>query len=159
MYIAHKCTKCRKSDIVYYINQTQLSCRVCGHIEEEKDFWQEMRSEAYLRELESEIEDCYPFKDIDLIGCKIDLAIGWHVLGRYDDRDKCIDAILQGIKELYDKWQICYSYFAKVEKRILKYEKIAETGDKEDHVKYQVNLDSMRDFFKDFPEKMKSVCK
>ncbi len=156
MYLAHKCTKCWKSDIVYFMEASNLSCRGCGHTETEEQFWQAMRSEAYLRELEAEIEDRYPFKDIFLIGNSIDLAVGWHVLGKYENRDFCINALLENIKNLYDKWGICYCYFDKVEKRMSKYEQIS-TG--EDSLKYKEYLDTMRDFFKDFPEKMKDACK
>jgi hypothetical protein len=156
MYIAHKCTKCWKCDIVYNFGQTTYSCRGCGHTENEAAFWAANRSEQYLRELEEEIESRFPFKDITLIGCSIDLAVGWHALGKYDGRDYCIEAILKSIKELHDKWGICYSNFDKVERRIAKYEQI---GNHDESAQYKEHLDSMRDFFKDFPPKMKEACK
>jgi hypothetical protein len=155
MYIAHECTKCRKSDIIYNFSDT-FSCRGCGHTENEKEFWEAHRSEMYLRDLEIEIEERFPFKDMDMIDNTIDLAIGWHVLGKYDGREQCIETVLINIKELHDKWQICYCNFGKVERRMIKYEKI---GTEEDRSKYQIHLDSMRDFFKHFPEKMKNACK
>lgn len=156
MYIAHKCTKCWKCDIVYGFGQTTYSCANCGHTEDEKAFWQADRSERYLRDLEEEIECNYPFRDVYLIGCRIDLAVGWHALGKYDGRDQCIESVLKDIKKIHDKWSICYCDFSKVERRITKYEQMRTD---EESLKYKEHLDSMRDFFKDFPEKMKEACK
>lgn len=156
MYIAHKCTKCWKCDIVLGFGVPSFSCRNCGHQEDENAFWAAYRSEMYLRDLEAEIEDRYPYRDMSLIGNIIDLAVGWHVLGRDDARDQCNESILNGIKELNDKWQICYCYFGKIERRISKYEQLGTVDEKK---KYQKNLDTVRDFYKDFPEKMKAMCK
>ena len=147
MYIAHQCTKCFKSDILF----DNFTCHYCEHTENEQDFWPAYQSERYLHELECEIDSRYPIKDIDIIDSVIDLAVGYHVLGRFDSRDYCINSIMNDIVKLNEQWDICYCNFEQVNQKIKSFKNI--TTD-ENSKKYAENLNSLTVFFKDFNQKI-----
>lgn len=158
MYLAHKCPQCHQYDVVYHINDTKLHC-VCGYTENEEIFWRYMKMDSYLRELEIEIEKCYPYREISIISNQIDLMIGYHITGRHDARDSCLTHLIKEIKDLYNKWGICYSNFIRIEKRIVEYEALPRGGKSKNENMYVENIKTSREFFKDFPEKCKAAIK
>lgn len=159
MYIAHKCIKCNNGYVEHEDGKTLFECSSCDYTENEDQFWINDKMASYLDDLEKEIETHYPYKEIDMIGCTLDLAIGYHIMGRIDGRDFCMANVIGECKKLHDKWQICYSNFARMERYIQRSENFANnriSKEKPESIeKYLDNVTSAKVVFKEFISQLK----
>jgi hypothetical protein len=156
MLIAHKCPKCHKSDIVYNFNQEMYSCNNCDYEEDDKTFQMYMNYERYERDLEDEIENSFPYRDLFLANNTINLAIGYHITGRFKARDYCIESVLEKSQMLEEKWQLCFCGFRDIENTILSYKNLKQDKRSE---KYKANLTTVDKFFNDIPMYIKNIYK
>lgn len=140
MYLAHKCPQCHTHDIMF----NSFLCS-CGFSENENDFWKHMKNDAYLSDIEHEIEERYPFKAMSVISSVLELMVGYHVTNRFESRDYCINSLTEDLLTLYTKWGICYCDYSIIEDTIQEYEQISSKSKNEEL--YTVNKKSARDFF------------
>lgn len=158
MYIAHKCIKCNKGYVDYEFGKNSFECSNCDVVENEETFWRHEKMADYLRDLEGEIENCYPYKEMDILGCTIDLAIGYHIMDRIDARDFCMNSVTEQCNTLNEKWQISYCNFGRVEKYIQRTEDFAKNSTKfqeESLAKHLEKIASAKIIFKEFVNQLK----
>lgn len=158
MYIAHKCIKCNSGYVEYELDKTTFECSSCDVIEDEATFWRNDKMASYESDLEQEIENCYPYRELDILGCTIDLAIGYHIMDRIDARDFCMKSAMEQSKKLKEKWQLCYCNFTRIERYIERTEKNAQnitTEKAEDIKKHFEKIETAKVIFKDFAQVLK----
>lgn len=157
MYLAHKCPKCSDGDVVFDFTTPKHKCDICEYVEDTDVFNYIENQETCIRKLENQLADMFPFRELSLVGSSINLAVGNHVTGKFDSRDFCMNSAIERAKAICDKWQVCYIGFCNIENAIKRYESI--DAKYTEGSKYTENVKSVREFFKDFPDKIKAVCK
>lgn len=159
MYIFHYCPECKEGRVVNNLHHSVLSCESCIYSEDEDTFWRIYQQEDHLRWLEDEIERCYPFRSLACLESSLAIIVGEHVLGRFKRRDNIIESTLNDLREIVEKYQVCPITFDSIEKTKTSYRRIAAANNDRDTAKYQVNLDTLDEAFKDLVTLLKSVCK
>lgn len=154
MYLAHKCPQCHERDVLY---SDKPYCD-CGFTEDQDKFWKNLARDAYLRDLESEIEDNYPFRELRIIDNQFSLIVGYHITGRNDARDFCLKNTKERIIQFYEKWGAWYYDYSLIDKVIAEYEAIPRTGKPKDDF-YITNIETAKKFLKDFPNECKEALK
>lgn len=154
MYLAHQCPQCKKADIVYYMDGKQFNCQKCSHVEDKQTFWQHIKNDSYIREIESELETNYPYKSLDIINSTLNLIVGYHLVGKSESVEQCLNRIKEDIVLLKEKHGICYCNLQQLEESIQDYENIPQ--DKRSK-KYTETYKTLRATFQDVPKVLKQL--